>query len=111
MQTIRARLWKKGGLDLPTETIISLVVAVAALGFTALSFRRTVNKDNAGSAAQLATMTADIRYIRQTIDDVKAVNRETSADVADLRTEIGKIAASVESAHRRIDDMMKGAKQ
>ena len=93
---------------MPVETIISLIVAVAALGFTALSFRRTVNKDNAGSAAQLATMTADIRYIRQTIDDIKSANREITADVANLRTKIAEVAESVESAHRRIDDLMKG---
>ena len=93
---------------MPVETIISLIVAVAALGFTALSFRRTVNKDNAGSAAQLATMTADIRYIRQTIDDIKSENREITADVANLRTKIAEVAESVESAHRRIDDLMKG---
>ena len=95
---------------MPTETVISLVVGICALGFTALSFRRTVNKDNAGNAATLATMTADIRYIRQAIDDVKADNREITSDVANLRTEIAKVAESVDSAHRRIDDLMKGAK-
>lgn len=95
---------------MPTETVISLVVGICALGFTALSFRRTVNKDNAGNAATLATMTADIRYIRQTIDDVKAANREITSDVSNLRTEIAKVAESVDSAHRRIDDLMKGAK-
>ena len=96
---------------MPVETIISLIVAVAALGFTALSFRRTVNKDNAGNAAQLATMTADIRYIRQTIDDIKSANREITADVANLRTKIAEVAASVENAHKRIDDIAKGTKQ
>ena len=93
---------------MPVETIISLIVAVAALGFTALSFRRTVNKDNAGNASQLATMTADIRYIRQTIDDIKSANREITADVANLRTKIAEVAASVENAHKRIDDITKG---
>ena len=95
---------------MPVETIISLIVAVAAVGFTALSFRRTVNKDNAGNAAQLATMTADIRYIRQTIDDIKSANREITADVAKLRTKIAEVAASVENAHKRIDDITKGMK-
>lgn len=96
---------------MPVETVISLVVGICALGFTALSFRRTVNKDNAGNASQLATMTADIRYIRQTIDDIKSANREITADVANLRTTLAQVAESVESAHRRIDDLMKGMKQ
>lgn len=93
---------------MPVETVISLVVGICALGFTALSFRRTVNKDNAGNASQLATMTADIRYIRQTIDDIKSANREITADVANLRTKIAEVAASVENAHKRIDDIVKG---
>ena len=93
---------------MPVETVISLVVGICALGFTALSFRRTVNKDNAGNASQLATMTADIRYIRQTIDDIKSANREITADVANLRTKIAEVAARVENAHKRIDDIVKG---
>ena len=95
-------------IALPVETVISLVVGICALGFTALSFRRTVNKDTGAAAATLATMTADIRYIRQTIDDVKAANREITADVAALRTKIVEVEQSVKSAHKRIDDIVKG---
>lgn len=93
---------------MPVETVISLVVAVCALGFTALSFRRTVNKDTGASAATLATMTADIRYIRQAIDDIKTENKNIVADISNLRTKIAEVEAAVNSAHKRIDDCMKG---
>ena len=93
---------------MPAETVISLIVAIAALGFTALSFRRSVNKDTATNAGTLATMSADIRYIKQTTDDIKAANRDIQADIASLRTKIAEIDQSVVFAHKRIDGLQKG---
>ena len=92
---------------MPTETIISLGVAVCALLFTALSFRRTQNKDTSESASERATMTADIKYIRTSIDDIKVDNRVIKADIGELQTKVARVEQSVESAHQRIDDLMK----
>ena len=91
-----------------TETIISLVVAVCALLFTALSFRRTQNQDTSASAAERATMTADVRYIRTSIDEIKLENRAIQKDVGELKTKLVEVEASANSAHRRIDDLQKG---
>ena len=91
-----------------TETIISLVIAFCALLFTALSFRRTQNQDTSASATERATMTADVRYIRQSIDEIKLENRAIQKDVGELKTKIVEVEASVANAHRRIDDMQKG---
>ena len=93
---------------MPTETIISLCVAVCALLFTALSFRRTQNKDTSETASERATMTADIKYIRTSIDDIKVDNRVIKADIGELQTKVAKVEQSVESAHKRIDDLKKG---
>lgn len=92
---------------MPTETIISLAVAVCALIFTALSFRRTQNHDTAETATQRATMTADIKYIRDSIDDIKVENKVIQNDIGDLKTKVVEIEASAKSAHKRLDDMMK----
>jgi uncharacterized protein YlxW (UPF0749 family) len=88
-----------------TETIISIVIAFCALLFTALSFRRTQNQDTSASATERATMTADVRYIRQSIDEIKLENRAIQKDVTDLKTKIVEVEASVKSAHKRLDDM------
>ena len=93
---------------MPTETIISLGVALCALLFTALSFRRTQNRDTSESASERATMTADIKYIRTSIDDIKVDNRVIKADIGELQTKVAKVEQSVESAHKRIDDLKKG---
>lgn len=91
-----------------TETIISIVIAFCALLFTALSFRRTQNQDTSASATERATMSADVRYIRSSIDEIKLENRAIQKDVTDLKTKIVEVEASVKSAHKRLDDMQKG---
>jgi peptidoglycan hydrolase CwlO-like protein len=91
-----------------TETIITLVLSFCALLFTALSFRRTQNQDTTASATERATMTANIQYIRQSIDEIKLDNRTIKTDLDELKTKVATIDARAKSAHKRIDDMQKG---
>lgn len=93
---------------MPVETIISLGVAVCALLFTALSFRRTQHRDTSESASERATMTADIKYIRDSVDDIKVDNRVIKENIGELQTKVARVEQSVESAHQRIDDLKKG---
>jgi len=92
---------------MPTETIISLAVAVCALLFTALSFRRTQNKDTSAEAVEKATMGADIKYIRTSVDEIRLDNKAIKADVSALQTKIVEVEASTKSAHKRLDDLIK----
>ena len=87
------------------ETIISILLAFGALMFTALSFRRTQNQDTSASASERATMTADIRYIRTSIDEIKLDNKSIKKDLGNLQTQVAKVEQSVASAHKRIDDL------
>ncbi len=91
-----------------TETIVSLVIAFCALLFTALSFRRTQTQDTTASATERATMTADVKYIRTSIDEIKLENRAIQKDVGELKTKLVEVEASAKSAHKRLDDMQKG---
>ena len=93
---------------MPVETIISILIALVALLLTALSFRRTSNQDTSATATERATMTADIRYIRSSIDDIKLDNKAIQKDIGDLKTKVVEIEQSTKSAHKRLDDMMKG---
>ena len=93
---------------MPVETIISLAVAVFALLFTALSFRRAQNQDTSATASERATMTADIKYIRTSVDDIKVDNRVIKENIGELQTKVARIEQSVENAHQRIDDLKKG---
>ena len=91
-----------------TGTIISLVIAFVALMYTAFSFRRVQNNDTTASASERATMTADVKYIRQSIDEIKLENKAIQRDIEDLKTKVVIVEQSTKSAHKRLDDMLKG---
>lgn len=92
---------------MPTETIISLVLAFCALLFTALSFRRTQNMDTTENATARAMMTADVKYIRQSIDEIKLENKAIQRDIGDLKAKVVEIDQSTKSAHKRLDDLIR----
>ena len=90
------------------ETIVAIAVPVIALIFTVLSFKRMTKKDTVEDASERATMTADIKYIRSSIDDIKLDNRAIKNELSDLQKTVARVEQSVESAHKRIDDLKKG---
>lgn len=87
---------------------LPLVISACALLFTALSYRRNANHDTDAAAVERATMTADIRYIRDAIDEIKVENRAIQRDLSELTARVVEIESSVKSAHKRIDDIKKG---
>lgn len=92
---------------MPTETIIALCISACALVFTALSFRRNANNDSSEIVTQRATITADLRYIRDSIDEIKLENKSIQKDLSELKTKLVEVEASAKSAHKRLDDMNK----
>ena len=90
------------------ETIVAIVVPLLALGFTALTFHRNEKADTTAAATERATLTADVRYIRSSIDDIKLDNKAIQKDLGELSTKVARIEQSVENAHKRIDDLGKG---
>lgn len=95
-------------IQVPIETLIAMIVPVLALVFTVLSFRRTENHDTSAAATERATLTADVRYIRSSIDDIKLEYKTIQRDLGDLSKKLVEVEASTKSAHKRIDDIMKG---
>lgn len=89
------------------EVVLPIVIAFAALCFTALSFRRNEAHDTSASATERATMTADIRYIRSSIDEIKLENRAIRSDLDELKTKLVEVEQSTKSAHKRLDDLRK----
>ena len=87
---------------------LPIVISACALLFTALSFKRNANQDTTASATERATMTADIRYIRNSIDEIKLENKAIQKDVSELSRKVVEIEASTKSAHKRLDDLVKG---
>ena len=96
---MRAEVWIPIGLS-----FLMLIIAIITLS-------KNSKKDTAEDAMQRASMTADVKYIRDSIDDIKVENRMTRQEVGDLKIKVAEIDQSVKSAHRRLDDIMKGEKQ
>lgn len=90
------------------ETIVAICVPLIALIFTALTFKRNTDKDTGASAAERATMNANISYIRTSIDEIKLDNKSIQKDVSELNKKVVEIEASTKMAHKRLDDLLKG---
>ena len=83
---------------------LSCVMAIIAI----ITLARNGKKDTEKEAEQRAGMTADIKYIRDSIDDIKVENRVIQKDVGDLKIKVIEIEQGVKSAHKRLDDLQKG---
>ena len=79
------------------ETVVSLCIAACALLFSALSYRRNSNNDNSDIVTQRATITADIRYIRASIDEIKLENRAIRTDLDEVKSKLVEVEASTKS--------------
>ena len=90
------------------ETIVAICVPLVALIFTALTFKRNADKDTGATAAERATMNANISYIRSSIDEIRIDNKAIQKDVSDISKKLVEVEASAKSAHKRLDDLMKG---
>ena len=90
-----------------TETIISLAVAIAALLFTAFSYKRNATHDTEAGAAERATLIANVSYIRNAIDDIKLENRVIKKELDAMKEQVIRLEQEVQSAHKRLDDLKK----
>ena len=90
---------------LSIETLVAIVVPLVALAFTALTFRKNADHDTAAVATDRATLQADVRYIRTSIDEIKLENKSIQKDVSELTKKVVEVEASAKSAHKRLDDL------
>ena len=88
-----------------TGEIISLLLSGVAALIAALSFRRNNFHDNSDMAMKRATMEADIKYIRNSVDDIKLEYKSMQKDFLAMQLKIAEIEQSTKSAHRRLDEL------
>lgn len=83
---------------------LSCVMAIIAI----ITLSRNGKKDTEKDAEQRAALTADVKYIRSSVDDIKVENRVIQKDVGDLKVKMVEIEQKAASAHKRLDDLQKG---
>lgn len=81
------------------------LVSAVSLLLAFLAYKRNDRQDTTADATERATLSADVRYIRSSVDEIKLENRAIKKDVDDLKTKVIEIEASTKSAHKRIDEM------
>ena len=86
--------------------VLSCIMAIVAI----ITLAKNTKKDNDKEIEQRANMTADIKYIRDSMDTIKVDNRKIQSDVGDLKIKVIEIERDVRSAHKRLDDMQGGKK-
>ncbi len=86
--------------------VLSCIMAIVAI----ITLAKNTKKDSEKEVEQRASLTADIKYIRDSIDDIRVDNRKIQSDVGDLKLKVVEIEQGVKSAHKRLDDMQGGKK-
>jgi 5-bromo-4-chloroindolyl phosphate hydrolysis protein len=84
---------------------LSSVMAIVAIITLAMNGKKSTEKE----AEQRASLTADVKYIRGSIDEIKVENRVIQKDVGDLKIKVIEVEQGMKSAHKRLDDLQKGA--
>ena len=83
---------------------LSCIMAIIAI----ITLAKNSKKDSDKEAEQRATMTSDMKYIRNSVDEIRLDNKTIKKDVVDLNVKVVEIEQSVKSAHKRLDDLQKG---
>ena len=86
---------------------LPIAVSLTALMFTAVSFVKASRKDTGTQAMERATMIADLRYIREAVEDMKVDSKILREDIRTMDLRLTAVEASTSSAHKRLDDVVK----
>ena len=90
-------------MSLDLMTILPIGVSIAALIYTAVSFRKVANKDTSAAATQKAKMESDISYIRDSIDEIKLDNRAIKKEVDEVKGRLIVAEQSIKSLQAQLD--------
>ena len=90
---------------MPIETWLPIVVSGLMFVIALITFIKNSSSDTKANATERATLTADVRYIRTSVDEIKLENRNIRNDLDEVKIKVAEIEASARSAHKRIDDL------
>lgn len=92
------------------ETIsIALVCTVAGAIISYATFQRNRGNDIRADTREEAETRTKLDYISKGVDDIRIDIRTQQRDIQELKERVIKNEASVKSAHKRIDDIERGA--
>jgi peptidoglycan hydrolase CwlO-like protein len=83
--------------------ILGAVGVVASIILGSIAYRRAHKQDIASDATAEATLQVDISFIRESINVIKAEQRDMTNEISRLSERVTRVEESVKSAHKRLD--------
>lgn len=92
------------------ETIsVALICTIGGFLISYFSFQRNRANDIRADTREEAETKTKLDYISKGVDDIRIDIRTQQRDIQELKERVIKNEASVKSAHKRIDDIERGA--
>ena len=84
---------------------LSVLVAILALVYAALSHRRDTNKDVALDATQLTRIETTLGSVQNGVDEIRIDMRSHQRQINELSERMARVEESTKSAHHRLDQL------
>lgn len=81
--------------------LLGTLGCVCSIAFGYVGYQRGLRKEGAESGE----IKADVRYIRQGVDDIRIDLRAQETRVGDLSERVTRVEESAKQAHKRIDEL------
>jgi hypothetical protein len=85
-----------------------IVIAVAGLLLSYLSYQLARTKEVKTDTQESAELKAELGYIRKGVDDIRIDLKANEKNIVALTERVAKVEESAKSAHRRLDILEKG---
>jgi len=89
--------------------LIGLIATICSIVFGYLGYSNGTKKENVAEGTESGALKADTEYIKRRIDDVLLEQRDTNKTLNAHAERLARVEESAQSAHKRIDELKKGA--
>lgn len=89
------------------SVMVGIISGVAGIYFGYAMYKRNTHHDIKHSAAEDATTSATLDYIRRAVDDIKLEQRAQRNEIADALERLTRVEESAKQAHKRLDGLQR----
>lgn len=93
------------------KDIVAIIASICAIIFGYLAFVRNKKHDDTEEGKTAGTQMSDIGYIKSGVDDIKAELKDQRKTNMEVVSRLTAVEESTKQAHKRIDELKKGAGQ
>ena len=91
------------------STLLAIISPICAVIFGIVAMRRGQKSDDAASGREMGTILSEMGYVKAAIDGLGRKFDAHELRYTGLIERVSAVEQSTKAAHRRIDDLVKGA--